>query len=192
MLDLQRIHIKILSDAPQDLKLEPFITIFGRWRADKSHPAGWVDLADYAHVPRGTGIVLAGYHANIAFDMTGPAPGVLYVSRNGLSGDLAARIRSAFASCFELSSKLIAEKEFPKGVKLVTDSMELRFPDRLVTPDTPGTDAEVRAPIEAVVKQLFGEHRAMLTRESTGGSAYGFSVRASSAEPLDSLLARLR
>jgi hypothetical protein len=191
-MDLQRIHIKILSDAPQELKLEPFITIFSRWRADKSHPAGWVDLADYAHVPRGAGVVLAGYHANIAFDMAGPAPGVLYVSRNGLTGDLAARIRSAFASCCELSQKLIAEKEFPRDVKLRTDSIELRFPDRLITPDTPATDAALRPAVEAVVSELFGAHSAKLARDAAGDSAYGFSIRAASAEPLDVLLRRSR
>ncbi|MBI4460417.1 MAG: hypothetical protein HY648_10215, partial [Acidobacteria bacterium] len=66
--NLQRIQIKILSGAPAGLSLDPFIEIFGRWRKE-SHPAEWVDLADYAHVPRGPGIVLIGQRCNFSVDM---------------------------------------------------------------------------------------------------------------------------
>jgi hypothetical protein len=188
--DLQRIHIKILSNAPPTLKLEPFIEIFGRWRGEKNHPAEWVDLADYAHVPRGPGIVLVGQRANLAFDMADPAPGILYASKKGLTGSHLERLSAAMKSCLELTKRLIAEPEFPKGVALRTDALELRFADRLVTPNTPATDEELRPVVRQAMDRLFGENGYQLAAQSDSQEAYGFSVRAKKAEPLDALLKR--
>ncbi|MBI4479978.1 MAG: hypothetical protein HY651_08140 [Acidobacteria bacterium] len=189
--DLQRIHIKFLTDAPPTLPLGPFIEIFGRWRADKNHPAGWVDLADYAHVPRGMGIVLVGFQANFAFDMSAPAPGLLYAAKKGLSGTHRDRITAAIKSCLELSERLVAEKEFPQAVHLRTEALEIHFPDRLATPNTKETDAEFRPAVETVIGKLYGTGGATLTPQKDAGQAYGFSIRAKNAEPLDALLRRL-
>ena len=191
MIDLQRIHIKLLTDAPRTLDLEPFIQIFGRWRADKNHPAGWVDVADYAHVPRGMGIVLVGFQANFAFDMSDPAPGILYAAKKGLTGTHAERISSAMRACLELSRRLTAEKEFPKQVQLRTDALEILLPDRLVTPNTHETDAELRPAVELAIGKLYGASGAALTPRKDTSLVCGFSVRATNAEPLGSLLKRL-
>ena len=141
--DLQRIQIKIASDLRAGLRLDPFVTIFGRWR-NEQHPADWVDLADYAHLPRGPGIVLVGQRCSVAFDLADPGPGILYTARKGLTGSHAERLCSAFAWCLDLSKRLSTEPEFPQDVRLRTGMLELRFNDRLETPDTPETDAELR------------------------------------------------
>ena len=78
-MDLQKVSLKILSDAPVTLDLDPFLQIFARWRVQD-----WVDLADYAHMTRGPGIVLIGHRANFSFDMGTSAPGVLYLSKKDL------------------------------------------------------------------------------------------------------------
>ena len=197
-MDLQRIHIKILTDAPATLRLEPLVEIFGRWRAEKDHPAGWVDLADYAHVPRGMGIVLVGFQANFAFDMTDDegrsAPGILYAAKKGLTGSYSERIGSALKSCFELAGRLIAEKEFPQGVHLRTEALEIRFADRIVTPNTKEMYEELCPAVITVLDQLYGastsgSYQLIPTTDLT--QVLGCSVRAQKAEPLDTLQKRL-
>jgi hypothetical protein len=190
-MDLQRIHIKILTDAPATLNLEPFLAIFGRWRAEKNHPAGWVDLADYAHVPRGAGIVLAGFNANFSLDMSDPAPGILYAAKKGLMGTHAERIALALRSCVELTRRLIAEPEFPKDVHVILGEMEFSFPDRLEFPNTPATDQELRPAAQQILDRVLGANRYEVTRYADPMQAYGFSVRAKRKEPLDVLLQRL-
>ncbi len=200
-MDLQRIHIKLLTNAAlnlnlnqnqnQNQNLEPFIDIFGRWRQDKKHPAGWVDLADYAHVPKGPGIVLVGYQASVAFDMADPAPGILYMTRNGLEGANEARIRGALQSGLETAKKLVAEKEFPAGVELNTGALELRFADRVETPNTPTTDAALQPAIAAALDALYGASGYEMTREADTGQLYGYSVRAKQVGGLDGLIQKL-
>ena len=187
--DLQRIQIKIAADSPAGLSLDPFLVIFGRWRKEK-HAADWVDLADYAHLPRGPGIVLVGHRASVAFDLADPGPGILYTARKGLTGSHAERLAAAFAWCLEFSQRLTAEPEFPKDVRLRTGSLELRFNDRLETPDTPETAAELRPTVEQVLNKLFGAGGYDL-RPLKDGNVYGFAVQAKKAEPLDTLLARV-
>ena len=187
--DLQRIQIKIASDLRVGLRLDPFVTIFGRWR-NEQHPADWIDLADYAHLPRGPGIVLVGQRCSVAFDLADPGPGILYTARKGLTGSHAERLCSAFAWCLDLSKRLSAEPEFPQDVRLRTGMLELRFNDRLETPDTPETDAELRPVVAQVLDQLFGSGGYDLQRCSDD-SVYGFHVQARKSEALDALLARI-
>jgi hypothetical protein len=190
-MNLQRIHIKILTDAPATLNLEPFLAIFGRWRADKKHPAGWVDLADYAHVPRGAGVVLVGFNANFAFDMAGPAPGILYAAKKGLSGTHAERVALVLRSSVELSRRLIAEPEFPQSVHLRLDAFELHFPDRLESPNIPATDQELRPTVAEFFDRIFGRSGYDIVPQADQKQAFGYSIRASKPELLDALLKRL-
>jgi hypothetical protein len=196
-MDLQRIQVKLLSNAPASLDLNPFIEIFGRWRADRNHPAGWVDLADYAHVPRGPGIVLVGFNANFSFDMTadsngtGETPGILYFTKKGLSGSHLERIAASLRSCLDLSKRLVAEREFPKNIQLRANELEIRFPDRLLTPNTAAIHKELRPPVERALDGLFGSGGYALTLHQNEDEAPGYSVRAHNPSTLESLSERL-
>jgi len=190
-IDLQRISVKILSEAPQSVSLSPFLEIFAHWRAEKNHPAEWIDLADYAHVPRGPGIMLVGLKANVAFDLADPAPGILYVTRKGLDGTYEQRLHAALRAALELSRRLIAEKNYPASAKLRTDSLELRFPDRLLTPNNKDTDAELRPAVDAALNALFGAGGYKLTPFPDSTQTYGFAIQATKAETLSALLERL-
>ena len=187
--NLQRIQIKIACDAPPGLSLDPFLEIFARWRKE-SHPAEWVDLADYAHLPRGPGVVLVGQRCNFSFDLADPGPGILYAAKKGLSGSHAERLGAAFQWCYEFSKRLIAEPEFPKDVRLRTDALELRFNDRLETPNNAPTDAELRPAVEQLLNVVFGSGEYELIPHSEPADCYAFTVHAKKAVPLDTLLAR--
>lgn len=181
-MDLQKVSLKILSDAPVTLNLDPFLKIFARWRVQD-----WVDLADYAHMTRGPGIVLIGHRANFSFDMGTSAPGVLYVSKKDLEGSAEDRLRTVFRDCFALTRRLLAEPEFPAQVHLRTGSLELAFNDRLETPHTEATDRALRPAVEAVLEQIYGAGAYRLTPERDPSRRYGFTLEARSAPALEAL-----
>jgi len=183
-MEFQKVSLKILSDAPVTLNLDPFLQIFARWRVQD-----WVDLADYAHMTRGPGIVLVGHRANFSFDMGTSAPGVLYLSKKDLEGTAEGRLRAVFRECFALTQRLLAEPEFPAQVQLRTGSLELAFNDRLETPHTEATDRALRPAVEAVFDQLFGARAYRLTPEPDVSRRYGFTIEARSAPSLEALTA---
>ncbi|HYM09390.1 MAG TPA: hypothetical protein VEU62_01590 [Bryobacterales bacterium] len=189
--EIQRIAVKILTNAPQSLNLDPVLSIFARWRKDESHPAQWVDLADYAHMSRGLGIVLVGRLCNFAFDMGLPAPGILYTSKKGLEGETEDRLRHVLRASLEMTRALLAEPEFPAGVHLDTGALELAFNDRLETPNIASTDRLLRPAVLAVLDQVFGSGGYEAAPERDPARRYGFSVRAVNPPPLEGLLARL-
>jgi hypothetical protein len=189
--DIQKIRVKILTDAPPTLNLDPFLSIFGRWRTETEHPAQWVDLADYAHMSRGPGIVLIGHQCNFSFDLGGTSPGILYVSKRGLDGPAEDRLRRVLCNALDLSRRLLAEPEFPPEVRIHSGSLELKFNDRLETPNTDETDRLLRPVVLAVLNRLWPCCGYELLPARDPASLYGFSVRSAQNEPLEQLAARL-
>jgi len=178
MPGVQRVSLKILTDAPASLNLDPFLAIFGRWRQDQNHPARWIDLADYAHMPRGPGIVLIGQLANFGFDLGTACPGIVYATKGGLTGSTVDRLRGVFRDAFAMAARVAAEPEFPSGVNLRTGSLELAFNDRLETPNNDSTDGELRPWVSGVLDELYGAGAYRLHPEPDPGRRYGFSIDA--------------
>jgi hypothetical protein len=192
MTEIHKVSVKILSNAPSKLDLDPLLSVFARWRAEASHPAQWVDLADYAHMARGAGIVLIGHLCNFAFDMGPPGPGILYVRKKGLEGAVEERLLTVFHDCFEMAGRLRAEPEFPAGIRLETGRLELAFNDRLETPNTEETHELLRPAVTAALDRLFGSGRYELQRQSDPRKLYGFSIRSAGAPDLPDLIGRLK
>lgn len=190
--DLQRIHVKLLADAPPDLALDPFLAIFGRWRQDKAHPAEWVDLADYAHMAKGPGILLVGKQGNFSINRDEPGLGLLYAGKTGFEGSEEARVLEAFRRCLELTLAIVAEPEYPADLKLEPGSWELFINDRLDFPNNEATDAALRPAIESALNALFGAGGYMLTRDDDPQRRYAFSIRAAAPGDLPALLDKVK
>lgn len=185
--DLQRIHVKMLAQAPPGFRLDPFLVIFGHWRQDKKHPARWVDLADYAHMARGPGILLAGHQGNFGIDLNRPGLGLLYAGKKDFDGSNDERIVEAFRRCLDLAKALIAEPAYPAELQLRPEAWEFCINDRLRFPNNDETDGELRPAIEAALNKLFGKRGCEMQRDSDPQRRYGFSIRAAAGLTLDIL-----
>ena len=176
--DLQRINAKLMADAPADLNIDSILAIFGRWRHDKDHPSDWVDLADYAHMARGQGILLVGKQGNFSVDLTDPGPGLLYGGKKDFQGPAANRVLEAIRRCLALAVPLVGEPEYPTGLKLQPGSWELTINDRLDFPNTDETDGQRGPDIRSALDTLFGAGNYTAEREPDLGRRYAYSVRA--------------
>ena len=187
--DLQRIHVKMLADAPPSLSLDPFLAIFGQWRNDKTHPARWIDLADYAHMASGPVIVLAGHQGNYSLDRNHPGLGLLYAGKKDFEGSDDARIIEAFRRCVHLTSALVAEPAYPADLKLRPGAWEIFINDRLGFPNSEETDARMGPAIRSALDSIFGGGAYGAERDNDPGRRYGFSIRTKDSTTLDGLLA---
>ena len=188
-MDIQRINVKLLAQAPAGFKLDPFLAIFGRWRHEES-PEVWVDLADYAHMAQGQGIAIVGKRGNFSVDETPPGIGLLYAGKKGFEGSNEQRIIEAFHRCLALTSVLTAEAEYPSALKLTPARWELVFNDRLDTPNTDETDAALRPAISSALDTLFGGGNYQIQREADPQRRYAFSITATHALGAEDLLQR--
>lgn len=174
---LQRIDVKLLLDAPPDPDLDPFLVIFHRWRQRSDHPADWVDLADYAHMPNGPGVLIAGKRDTFSINLNPPGPGILTSVRRGLEGSVEDRFREAFRRARELNSDLFAEPEFPSEFRVRDGAWEVFLNDRLRFPNSDESDRIVRPGLAAAL----GIPPGSLQRHSIPHARLGYSVRLDSA-----------
>ena len=171
--DLQRIDVKLLLDVPSSPDLDQFLVIFDRWRKDEGHPADWVDLADYAHLASGPGILIAGKRDTFAVNLNPPGPGLLTSVRGGLEGSLEDRFREALRRAREFNTAVMAEPEFPAEFAVREGAWEIYLNDRLGYPNTDQMDRMVRP----AVASALGIAPESLMREPDSRNRLGYSAR---------------
>lgn len=171
--NLQRIDVKLLLDCPPDPDLDQFLVIFDRWRKADDHPADWVDLADYAHMPGGPGILIAGKRDTFSVNLNPPGPGLLTSVRRGLEGSLEDRFREALRRAREFNAAVMAEPEFPAEFSVREGAWEIYVNDRLGFPNTDPTDRLVRPAVAAAL----GVAPESLTRDPDSRNRLGYSAR---------------
>lgn len=189
--DLQRINAKLMADAGTNLNIDSILAIFGRWRQDKDHPSDWVDLADYAHMAKGQGILLVGKQGNFSVDLTEPGPGILYVGKKDFQGPVTERILEAIRRCLALTVPFVAEPEYPADLRPQPGSWELTVNDRLDFPNTDETDQQLGASIKSALDTVFGSGSYTAEREPDPERRYAYAVRAEWPDGVEGLLQKV-
>ncbi len=190
-MELQRINLKLFTDRGDQIVLEPLLDVFARWREDGGHPSGWIDMADYAHVAKGPGIMIIGKQGNLALDLADPGPGILYVNKRDLEGTIEERLMETFRRCLALSAALMGEPEYPSDLSPRPGFWELSFNDRLNMPNTEETDRELRPAIESTIERLLGSDHTLI-READPKRRYGFAIHAEGVSSLDTIASKLQ
>ena len=171
--DLQRIDVKLLLDTPPNPNIDVFLVIFDRWRQRQDHPCDWVDLADYAHMPTGPGILIAGKRDRFSIDLNPPGPGLLTSTRAGLEGSLEDRVREAFRRARELNRSVLTEPEFPAEFSVSAEGWEIYINDRLAFPDSDASDSLVRPALTSAL----GAAPDAIIRHRTRSGQLGYAAR---------------
>ena len=149
-----------------------------------------IDVADYKHVQNGPGTVLVAHEGNFSTDKAiGGAPGLLYMRKTPLDGDLATRIRQVLKTTLSAASQLEKEEKLGGKVRFRTDNPIFRIYDRLEAPNTPATFEAVKSTLETVLKQVWGSAAKLEYKQDVEGV---FEVRiAETAVALPALLSRI-
>ncbi|HEX3371272.1 MAG TPA: hypothetical protein VHS08_02075, partial [Candidatus Acidoferrales bacterium] len=84
-MQLQHVNVKLLLQNPQGIRLEPLVPVFHSW-IEHQNGELLIDVADYAHVPAGPGVVLIGHEGNYSVDNADDRLGVRYNRKAVLDG----------------------------------------------------------------------------------------------------------
>ncbi len=135
MVALQKIGVKIFSDSRALKSTTDFIPLFHRWIQRNAIPDHLlIDVVDYSHVYQGPGVLLMAHEGIFALDQSDGMPGLLYMRKQPLPGDLADRLEAVLNIAVQAAKLLEAEAD-PKH-SVVFDYRRLRViaNDRLVAP----------------------------------------------------------
>jgi hypothetical protein len=170
-MNATKVQIKLYADEGQKESLESYIPVFHRWIQKSTLDEMVFDVADYTHVPRGTGVLLVGHASDYAIDEGEGRPGLLYSRKRDLP-EGSALVTDGLSRALK-ASKLIGEESDVKGPRSFgTKEVLFRFPDRLhVSNDDAGFEA-VKPAVESALKELLP------------GASYSLSREGQAREPL--------
>ena len=158
MAEIQHPNIKIYLSNPELLdRLEDLIPVFHRWIQTDALPELLIDVANYAHVPSGPGILLIGHDSFYSIE-AGPEErlGLLYNRRTQMTGTNRERILNALKASFYVRGLLEKEELWQKKLCFSTDEYKLILNDRYFAPNEYKTFVALREDIEAGFSEALG------------------------------------
>ena len=150
MSEYQHFNVKLFAEGEPEIDWHALIPVFHRWIQKQSLPGLLIDVADYAHVPAGPGVMLIGHDAFWSVDNRENRLGFLYNRRTVTNGGNASRLRDAFESALLAARKLESEPEFVGKVRFSDRQLEVTVNDRLLAPNTDATWAELQPAFKEV------------------------------------------
>lgn len=185
--NLHRIGVKLFLEAAPSL--ERVVPVFHRWIQNGSVDGMLIDVADYAHVPAGPGVLLIAHEGNYAIDMGGGRAGVFYYRKQPAEGDLAQRLRAVTAIALQAAARI--ESEADLGVAICGDAIQFVANDRLNAPNAAETEAAFRPALDALLDRLFDGSPRKLCRNRDERERFNVDVLADRGADAATLLARI-
>ena len=182
MAEVQHPNIKIYLSNPELLnKLEDLIPIFHRWIQKKLLNELLIDVANYAHVPAGPGIMLIGHDSFYSIE-AGPEErlGLLFNRRTRMQGTNKERILTALKAVFYVRDLLEKEEFWQKKLRFSNKKYKLILNDRHFAPNENETFVSLEKDIEAAFSEGLGHNNFKLSYEQ-GDPRSTFEVRIQAA-----------
>jgi hypothetical protein len=195
-MQAHKLQLKILADAEvvagggAGVTPETFIPVLHGWIKNRVLAEMMIDVANYAHVPNGPGVVLIGHACDYFVDETGGRIGLLH-SRKRSAPEPADRLADAFRRTLHAAALLEAEPALAGKLHFRANQLLFWINDRLAAPNTAATLAAVKPELDALCGRLFA---GSFELTPAGGDPRGlFGVKIVSSDPADltTLLGRL-
>jgi hypothetical protein len=148
-MDSSRISIKLFIDAADGFKLEDIVPVFHRWiQIHTIDEHLLIDVANYAHVHDGPGIVLVAHEGNFSLDTRGGRLGLTYQRKQQIQETFDERVRRVYEMTLAAGARL----------KFRGDEIEFRICDRLFAPNDTETFEEVKPDLLNIWPRATLEH----------------------------------
>jgi hypothetical protein len=191
-MDATKLQLKIYARPSGVPAVETFIPVLHRWIKDKVLTGDTlVDVANYAHVPHGPGVVLIGHGADYFLDEGEGRLGLLFNRKRAApAGPLADQLADAFRHAVDAARLLEAEPTLA-GLSFATDEWLFRINDRLHAPSSDETHAAVTPVLQAFCARVFPGATVELTRAGTPRTLFSVRIATRPAPTLAAVLDRL-
>lgn len=167
LIDSERLTVKLYAEPPAEVQPAELVGVFHRWIQDDVLPDHLpIDVADYSHVHRGPGVLLACHAGTFAFDDTDGRPGLRYRRRRPAYGE--APLPDALRSLAHAAAALQAEPALRDRLRLLDDELLLQIDDRLRGPRHDVALAALRDELAGAAPTLFGEGAALEIELASG------------------------
>ena len=190
-MDLHKFGIKFFAADAAGIDILKLIPIYHRWIQQDALEDLLIDVADYSHVPAGPGVMLIAHEGNYALDETGHERGVLYYSKQRLTGELPERLASVARKALKAAELMSADAALEGELRLPGNRLQFIANDRLVAPNTAAAYAELEPAFKNFLDRLYAGAPYTWAREGDPKERLSLRVQVAGEVPLNTLLARL-
>ena len=156
MTNPKRLSAKFYTLDPSGIDLEAIVPVFHRWIQDDALEGLLIDVADYAHVHQGPGILLIGHEGDYSLDLGEGRPGLLYTRKQDMPETLTDSLNLTIR--LALSAALLAASEADlNGLEFDYSDIQLTFIDRLNTSNTQETFDALKDVLQGFADDLYGK-----------------------------------
>ncbi|MGD9764920.1 MAG: hypothetical protein AB7V27_14530 [Candidatus Binatia bacterium] len=192
LADLQRVGVKLFCADGTAVAPHELVPVFHHWIQRSALPDHrLVDIADYAHVPAGPGVLVVAHEANLAVDMGDGRIGLQYTRKQPAPGALAERLRTTVKSALRACRLLEQNGELGAGLRFRGDELDLFANDRLRAPNEAATYEAFKPTLEELLRALYGDAACEIAQPSDPRSRFGFHIKAAASPSIADLLSRL-
>ena len=179
-----QVSIRVGFEVDSELELEAFVPVFHAWIRDHALPDEvMIDVADYAHVVDGPGVLLVCHEGHYVIDRKAGRWSLVYNRKRGSEGaSLEERLRVPLRRLARAASLLAEDATLPK-IRFRTDELVLRVYDRLHAPNEDATLSAIRGELDGLLGKIYGG-AVSLVREGEARELFTVRVNAASDPPL--------
>jgi hypothetical protein len=190
-MDLHKFGIKFFATGAQGIDILKLIPIYHRWIQDKALDDLLIDVADYSHVPSGPGVMLIAHEGNYALDETGHERGVVYYSKQKLTGELPERFAQVAYKALKATQLMSGDTELEGTLHVSGTELQFFANDRLSAPNTDAAYEEIEPSFKRFLDRLYDGAPYTLSREKDPRERLSLRVQVNAKVNVDTLLSRL-
>jgi hypothetical protein len=162
-MNATKVSVKLYAEEKVNASLSPYIPVFHRFIQKSTLDEMVYDVADYTHVPRGTGVLLVGHASDYAIDQGEGRPGLVYYRKRDLPAGVAL-VTDALARVLKARDLLKAEAVDAPS-QFGTSELRFCFPDRLHLKNNDADFENVKPAVLAALSELLPGATYSLSRE---------------------------
>ena len=191
-LDSPELSVKYFVEDSSAVRVEELIPVFHRWiRESVLEDELLIDVANYAHVPKGPGVMLICNLGQYGLDLRHGRPGLRYRRRRVAYGNPRDQLAGTFRSAIRAAILLEDEPTLEGRYRFRTDEVQFVIYDRLLAPSAPGTLEAVRPLLDSFLRNLYQDQAISLELTSQSNEPFAVRIATPEAPPLPTLLGRL-
>jgi hypothetical protein len=191
VVELQHINVKLLLKDPAGVDLHAIVPVFHNWIQQQSTDELLLDVASYAHVKDGPGILLIGHEADYSLDLTDGRLGLRYNRKAPVEGSNQVRLEQAVRAALNALARLGNDERLLGKIRFDGRSIELVVNDRLLAPNNDATRRDADDDLRAFLDKLLAATPYALTYESEARRLFGARVHFEKVFTVSELLENL-
>jgi hypothetical protein len=174
---VQHVNVKFFVKNADAIKMSDAIGVFQKWIQEDKIDDLLIDVADYAQVPDGPGIVLVGHNTLYSLDNNEGRLGVLVNRRTVADGSNQDLVKAGIEKAGMICQMLLAEDVFKGNLEFANDELQIIVNDRRLAPNTDETLGLLKPDLEAALAATLGVANYTFERNQDPRSRFAVNVK---------------